>query len=280
MTTQQAASLIDAHAHLQAPQFDADRAAMLGRARAAGVRAIVCSADDEASSRAAVRLAEAEPDVWATVGVHPHEAKDADAGTLERLDALARHPRVVALGEIGLDYHYDHSPRDVQRTVFAKQLEQFTPLSLPFVIHSREAPEDTYAILASWRSGAAAEPTAPGLMHCFGYDVAWAERFLDLGFLLSIPGVVTYPKAEQVQRVAAIVPANRYTVETDCPYLAPQSQRGRRNEPAYLPETVRAIAALRGCSAEAVAAQAAQNTQHLFKLPALDAAGRAGKGSE
>jgi len=266
VNAQRAAPLIDAHAHLQARQFDGDRAAVLQRARAAGVEAIVCSADDEASSRAAITLANAEPDLWATVGVHPHEAKAADTGTLERLRELARSPRVVAIGEIGLDYHYDHSPRDVQRALFAAQLEQLGALGMPVVIHSREAADDTYAILSGWRAHAGGE-RMPGLMHCFGYDAGWAERFLALGFLLSIPGVVTYAKAEQVQRVAATVPADRFTLETDCPYLAPQSHRGRRNEPAYLPETAGAIAALRGCPAEAVAAQAAENTRRLFGLP-------------
>ncbi len=279
MNGQRAAPLIDAHAHLQARQFDGDRAAVLRRARAAGVAAIVCSADDEASSRAAVALAEAEPDVWATVGVHPHEAKDADAGTIARLAELARHPRCVAIGEIGLDYHYDHSPREVQRALFAAQLEQLGALGLPMVIHSREAAEDTLAILSAWRAGADGE-RAPGLMHCFGYDAGWAERFLELGFLLSIPGVVSYPKAEQVQQVAAMVPEERFTVETDCPYLAPQSHRGRRNEPAYLPETVRAIAALRGCAAEAVAARAAENARRLFRLPEPSATANGQRGAQ
>jgi TatD DNase family protein len=279
VNAQRAASVIDAHAHLQARQFDGDRAAVLARARAAGVAAIVCAADDEVSSRAAVALAEVEPDVWATVGVHPHEAKDADAGTIARLAELARHPRVVAIGEIGLDYHYDHSPRAVQRTLFAAQLEQLGALGLPVVIHSREAAEDTFAILSAWRAGAVGEQV-PGLMHCFGYDIDRAERFLELGFLLSLPGVVTYPKAGQIQQVAAMVPEDRFTVETDCPYLAPQSHRGRRNEPAYLPETVRAIAALRGCSAETVATRAAENTRRLFRLPALTATAIAERGAQ
>lgn len=180
---------------------------------------------------------------------------------------MAGHPRVVAIGEIGLDYHYDHSPREAQRALFAAQLDQLEALGLPVVIHSREAADDTFAILASWLAGRAAERTAPGLLHCFGYDAGWAERFLELGFLLSIPGVVTYPKAEQIKQVAAMVPHDRFTVETDCPYLAPQSHRGRRNEPAYLPETVRGVAALRGCSVELVAAQSVANTRALFKLP-------------
>ncbi len=269
--------MIDAHAHLQARQFDAGRAEMFARARAAGIGAIICSADDEASSRAAVALAEAEPDVWATVGIHPHEARTVADGTLERLAATARHPRVVAIGEIGLDYHYDHSPRDVQRAVFEAQLQMVPDLDLPVVIHSRDAAADTYAILLAWRRGAGM--AWPGLLHCFGYDVDWAERFLDLGFYLSIPGTVTYPKAEQVQRVATLIPADRITVETDCPYLAPQSHRGRRNEPSYLPETISTIAALRGASAHELGERAAANTRRLFRLPVLEAAVNAAKGA-
>lgn len=267
MNAQQARPLIDAHAHMQARQFDADRAQVLARARAAGVGAIVCAADDEESSRAAVALAATEPDVWATVGIHPHEARHADAGTIERLGELARKPRVVAIGEIGLDFHYDHSPRDVQRSVFEAQLQIAPALDLPVVIHSREAAADTFAILRAWRRGAGATLERPGLMHCFGYDVEWAERLLDLGFFLSIPGTVTYQKAEQVQRVAAMTPADRLTVETDCPYLAPQSHRGRRNEPAFLPETVGKIAALRGVEAHVLGERAAANTRRLFGLP-------------
>jgi len=268
VNAQQGASLIDAHAHIQARQFDADRQEMLTRARAAGVGAIVCSADDEASSRAAVALAEAQPDVWATVGVHPHEAKRANAGTFARLAELARHPRVVAIGEIGLDYHYDHSPRDVQRAVFETQLGLAASLGLPVVIHSREAAEDTFAVLSAWRRGANVAAAPAGLLHCFAYDTEWAGRFLELGFSLSLPGTVTYPKAESSQLVAAMLPDERFTVETDCPSLAPQSRRGRRNEPAYLPETVAKIAALRGVDAAALGARAAENARQLFRLPA------------
>ena len=265
----------DAHAHVQAPQFDADRAATLDRARAAGIGGIICAGDDVASSTAALALAEREPDVWATAGVHPHEAAAAGDTALDELRALLAAPRCVAVGEIGLDYFYDRSPRPVQREWFARQCALASEIGKPIVVHSRDAAEDTLAILADWVA-AGAVPNPPGLIHCFAYDRAIAERFLALGFLISIPGTVTYPRAETVRAVAAWVPEDRLTVETDSPYLAPQRWRGRRNEPAYLSETVRQIAALRGLDALRLAQMAATNARRLFKLAAApeDAATR------
>lgn len=257
--------LIDAHAHVQARQFDGDREAVLARARAAGVGAIVCSSDDLDSSRNAIALAERNADVWATVGIHPHEASGCDEHALLELEQLAASPRVVAIGEIGIDYYRDLSPRPVQRDAFTRQLELAERTGRPVVIHSRDAAEDTYTILRAW-SGLRANRLHQ--MHCFGYDVTWAERFLELGFMLSIPGTVTYPKAEQVKAVAAMAPDDRLTVETDCPYLTPQSRRGKRNEPGYLAETVSMIASLRGTDPDAIGELSAANARRLFRLDA------------
>ncbi len=267
MSTKQPLPFLDAHAHVQAPQFDADRDIVLARARTAGVGTIVCSADDEASSRAAVALAERDAGVWATIGVHPHEAAHIDTGTFERMYQLGRSERVVAVGEIGLDYFRDLSPRPVQREIFRLGLALAVRLALPIVVHSRDAAEDTFAALQEWRTAApGGGDTAPGVIHCFGYDAAWAERFLQLGFLISIPGTVTYPKALALHEVTKAVPQEMLLVETDCPYLPPQPWRGKRNEPSYLPETVRAVAGLRGVDTADLARTTAENAIRLFEL--------------
>jgi TatD DNase family protein len=255
--------LIDAHAHLQSHEFAPDRDQVLRRAHQAGIQAIVCSSDDVNSSATAVALAEREPSVWATVGVHPHEAATYDERAEARLSALATSARVVAIGEIGLDYYRDRSPRPAQRAAFTRQLALAERLGLPVVIHSREAAEDTYTILCAWNRS---HTGPPGQMHCFGYDVGWAERFLQLGFMISIPGTVTYRNAAATREVARVVPEDRLTVETDCPYLAPQSRRGTRNEPSYLTETIGKIAELRGVAALHLGGVTAGNARRMFGL--------------
>ncbi|MHB8574470.1 MAG: TatD family hydrolase [Dehalococcoidia bacterium] len=279
MTMAKPAPYLDSHCHVQARQFNNDRTAVIDRALSAGVGTLVCASDDEASSRDAIVLATARPEVWATVGIHPHEATTADKGALERLAEIARSPRVVAYGEIGLDYFRDLSPRDVQRDAFARQLELAGSLGLPVVVHSRDAAEDTYTILQTWRAAGLEHARAPGVIHCFGYDAGWSERFLGLGFLISIPGTVTYPKAEQLKQVAASVPDAMLLVETDCPYLTPQPWRGKRNEPAYLVETVREVAALRSADPVAVGIVTANNARRLFGLEVPVAAMQGAKGS-
>jgi TatD DNase family protein len=263
-------SLFDSHVHLQDRSFNADRAAVLARARSAGVRDMVVIGESETSSRASVALATTDPHLWATVGLHPHEARRADSGFDARLQQLARMPRVVAIGEIGLDFHYDRSPRDVQQAVFRRQLNVAAACGLPVVIHSRSALEETLAILAEWsaerRDAGASTPL--GVMHCFGYDVAAMEQFVALGLMLSIPGTVTYPKAEAVRAVAAAVPEEALVIETDAPVLAPQRHRGRRNEPAYLVETAEGVAALRGITRDQLAERTSANARRLFRLPA------------
>jgi TatD DNase family protein len=261
--------LIDCHAHLHDSAFDADRDEVLARSREAGVVSVVTAGTDIATSAAAVALAEYESSVWATVGIHPHEAEASSAADLGRLASLAASDRVVAIGEIGLDYHYDHSPRDAQRQRFEQQLDLAMQLHLPVVIHSREADEDTFAILSAWRRRP--EPyevvSPPGLMHCYSYGPGRAGHYLSLGLLLSLPGIVTYPNASAVRDVATAVDLDYLVVETDCPYLAPQSRRGRRNEPALVKETAERIADLRRTSLDKVCARTSANARRLFRLP-------------
>lgn len=259
----------DTHSHIADRGFDADRAAVLARARAADVASIVVIGDDERGGEAAVRLAATDARLWATVGLHPHDARTADPGFDARLDALARGPRVVAVGEIGLDFHYDRSPRDVQIDLFRRQLAVAAACDLPVVIHSREALRETLAVLGPWCAARdrRSDGSPRGVMHCFGYDLAAALEFIDLGFLISIAGPVTYPRAETTQRVACELPDEALVLETDAPVLSPQAHRGRRNEPAYLVETAAAVARLRGVSLESLATLTTANARRLFRLP-------------
>jgi len=221
------------------------------------------------SSAAAVELAQRESAVWATVGIHPHQARQAQAADLDLLRTLAGSARVVAVGEIGLDFHYDHSPREQQLRVFELQLELADELSLPVVIHSRDADLDTFAILAAWsRRRSDRHSDGPfGVMHCYAYGAERLAAYADMGLFISIPGIVTYPKAEAAQQSAARVDEEVFVLETDCPYLAPQSRRGRRNEPALLRETAERVAALRGVHIEDVAKRSSANARRLYRLP-------------
>lgn len=261
--------LVDSHCHLQDPAFDADRGEMLERARQAGVSACVVVGMDLESSRRAVDLADSHSHLYATVGVHPHNAKYLDARTLSALERLANSPKVVAVGEIGLDHYRRLSPPDVQMDAFRRQLELARRLSQPVVIHSRQADEETYNVLAAYEKQAL--PPWPkdrplGVMHCFSGDLMLALRYIQIGFMVSIPGTCTYPKAERVCAVAGGIPLRWMAVETDAPYLPPQSYRNRRNEPAYLVDTVARIAELRGDSFDNVASGTAVATAWLFGL--------------
>jgi TatD DNase family protein len=259
--------LFDTHVHLQDRSFDADRDVVLQRARAAGVDEMVVVSEGEASSRRAIELVGTDAGLWATVGLHPHHAKRADDGFDGRLMRLAEQPRVVAIGEIGLDFHYDRSPRDVQALLFRRQLAVAAVCALPVVIHSRSALEETLAVVESWSAERMREGAGVplGVMHCFGYDMAAAQRFLDLGFMISIPGTVTYPNADAVRAVAAAVPEEMLLIETDAPVLAPQGHRGRRNEPAYLRETAEAVARVRGVDIQQLANTTSANARRLFQ---------------
>lgn len=253
---------VDSHCHLDDSQFDADRAETIARARAAGVETMMAIGTGEGPPdlEAAIRLADRQEFIYATVGVHPHDASKATDDTFVRMETLLRHSKVRAVGEIGLDYHYDFSPRDVQRAVFERQLALATEADLPVVIHTREAWEDTLAIL---RAAARLAGIMPGIMHCFTGDAAQAREALDLGFHLAFGGVLTFPKADTVREAARITPADRLLLETDCPYLAPVPMRGKRNEPAFLVETARRLAEVRGAPLEEIAARSTANFERL-----------------
>ena len=261
--------LVDSHCHLQDSQFESDRDEVLDHARQAGVSAFVVIGTDLESSRRAVDLADSHSDVYAAVGVHPHDAKDLDDRTLGALERLSDSPKVVAIGEIGLDYYRKLSPPEAQVDAFHRQLDLARRLSLPVVIHSREADGETYDVLASYEERAL--PDWPkdrplGVMHCFAGDLMLALRYIQIGFMISIAGTCTYPKADRVGAVAGGIPLRWMAVETDAPYLPPQPHRGRRNEPAYLPDTVAHIAELRGDSVQTVSERTALATAWLFGL--------------
>jgi len=250
--------LVDSHAHLDFPQFDADRELVIEQAREAGLVAILNVGTDLASSRAAVALAGEHDFIYAAVGVHPHDARTLTPAVLDQLRALARDPKVVAIGEIGLDYYRDLSPRPVQRRAFADQLALAADLGLPVVVHSRQAHDDVLAALREWRGA--------GVLHSYSGGPERLEEVLSLGFSVGISGPVTFPKAGRLRSVAARVPLDRLLVETDCPYLTPVPHRGERNEPAYVRYVVEAVARARGEEPEAVARAAAGNAHRLFGI--------------
>lgn len=254
-------SVIDSHAHVSTPKFDKERAEVLARARSAGLVAIVDVGCDLESSQASAALAAADPMVWASVGVHPHEAKHWDDETPHRLRELSRQERVVAIGEMGLDFHYNHSPPDTQRRVFREQLALAVELDLPAVLHIREAYEESHGILDEQR-----DPKLRGVAHCFTGNAAQATGFVERGFYVSFTGVVTFKKAKDVQDAATVVPLDRLLVETDCPYMSPVPMRGKRCEPAYVVHTARAIAALRGVPEAVVFEAVTANAARLFGL--------------
>ncbi len=254
--------LIDSHCHLDADRFDDDRAAVLERARHAGVRRMVTVGCDEENSRRALGLASTHDDVWATVGVHPHEAASASERFDEVLAKLAASDRCVAIGECGLDYYYDHSPRERQREVFARQIALARRVQKPLVIHVRDAWDECIELLHS--EGAR---ECGGVIHCFSGSLDDAKRSLELGFYLSIPGIVTFKSPGDLPEVVRTAPADRLLVETDSPYLAPMPYRGKRNEPAFVLEVARKVAELRGVELDDVVAQTGKNARALFSLP-------------
>jgi len=251
--------LIDSHAHLDDRAFEKDRAAVIARCFEASIGVVTIGADLR-SSREAVRMAGRHRGIWATVGVHPHDAKKVTADVLSEIESLAA--GAVGIGEIGLDYYRDLSPRDVQRKVFAGQLELAERLDLPVAIHNRESTDDLLAIL---RSHAA---THRGVIHSFLGDRALAEAFLELGFHLGIGGPITFPKNGTLREAVRTIPLDRILLETDCPYLTPVPYRGRRNEPAYVRYVAEAVAEIKGLAVEDVAHQTTENTQRLFGLSA------------
>ena len=263
---------VDSHAHLDGKQFDFDREQVISRARDAGVETILAigNGDGPRTLDCGIQLAGKYEFMYATVGIHPREAElaiDADFAELER---LARRPRVIAWGEIGLDYFYDHSPRDRQQQVFVRQMELAREVKLPIIIHCRpsgnnneDAWEDCLALISRhWASS-----KLGGILHCFTGSWDHAKRALDMGFMISFAGNVTFPKAQPIRDAAKEVPLDRMLIETDCPYLAPVPYRGKRNEPAFVRETARQIGELRGQSTEDIGRQTTSNFHRFFSLP-------------
>ena len=255
-------TLVDSHCHLDM-DFDADRAAVLDRARAAGIGAMVTigASGPFDANRAAVALAAAHEEIQATVGVHPHEAASVTDAVLDAVAELATRPKVVAIGETGLDYHYEHSPREAQRQAFARFIQLARRLGLPIVVHLRHADDDAADILRGERAG-----EIGGVIHCFSSDAAAARRFLDLGMHISFSGIVTFKTAAPLREAARLVPADRLLVETDAPFLAPIPYRGRRNEPTLIVQTAAVLAEVRGETLAQVATATAANARRLFRF--------------
>lgn len=252
-------ALIDSHAHLDDRAFDDDRDAVIARAREAGVRAIVNVAYNEAKWTSTAALCAAHPEIYAVVGIHPHDAQSWSDAVGERLRLALRGPKVVGLGEIGLDFYRDYAPHDLQRAAFLAQLSIARETAMPVVLHSRAAEEEVVATLAEAGIGR-------GVLHSFSGSLATAERALALGLHISLTGPVSYPKAEHQRDLARLIPPDRLLLETDCPYLAPQPRRGKRNEPAYVRFTAEAIAAARDESPETIIATTTANAEELFGL--------------
>ncbi|HZP01108.1 MAG TPA: TatD family hydrolase [Terriglobia bacterium] len=256
--------LVDSHAHLDDPAFDSDREAVINRARSAGLHCLLSVSGGTGPEHLAapIPIAESQDWIYATAGVHPHEAQHFQEAHAEEIRRLTRHSKVIAIGEIGLDYHYDHSPREVQKQVLARQLEIAREARLPVVIHCREAWADLRELVRThWQSSGLG-----GILHCFSGSREDAFTFLDWGFLISFAGNLTYKKAEGLRAVACEIPLGHLLTETDSPYLAPLPHRGKRNEPAFVAEVNRTLAALRSVSAEEMGQIVAQNFSRMFRV--------------
>jgi TatD DNase family protein len=256
--------LFDSHAHVDGPEFDTDRDAVMQRARAAGVRRMVVigAVKDISSAERAVAMAERDPDVWATVATHPHDVKDLTPDWWATHERLARHPRVVAIGETGLDYYYDHSLRDLQQDAFRRFLELAHRVDKPVVCHIRDAHEDARAIL---KEGRAAELGC--VIHCFTGTPDDAREYAAMGCYVSFSGIVTYKTAQGLRDSVPLVPKDRLMIETDCPYLAPVPVRGKRNEPAFVRHTAEVVATCAGLPFEELARITTENACRVYRLP-------------
>lgn len=261
---------VDSHAHLEMQQFEADRGQVLARAQQTGVEAVVAigSGTGPGALDCGIQLAEKYEFIYATIGIHPHEAKLATDRDFAELEQLAKRPKVIAWGEVGLDYYYDHSPREVQRQVFIKQMELARAAKLPVVIHCRPSDdsEDAWEECLAFLQERWAPSGLGGVLHCFTGTWAHAKRALDMGFIISFAGNVTFPKARQIHDAAKEVPLDRVLIETDSPFLAPVPHRGKRNEPAFVKEVARQLGELRGLSTEEVGRQTSRNFYNFFKL--------------
>jgi TatD DNase family protein len=252
--------IIDTHAHLQMKDYNSDRDAVLARAKEAGVDYIINASFDLPSCQQAVKLAEEHENLFASVGIHPHDAKTLDDRAFDALRELAKHPKVVAIGEIGLDYYRDLSPRPLQRAVFERQMSLAHELRLPIIIHNRDSHDDMLAILKNNLKGTI------GVMHCFSGDQDFADQCLEMGLYISFAGPVTYPNAHVLQMVAKNIPDDSFFIETDCPYLSPQFMRGKRNEPSYIKAIAKKIAELRHSTFPEISRISTENAKSLFKI--------------
>lgn len=260
------AALVDTHAHLEHERYRGDRDEVIARAKAAGVWPVIEVASDVKTSWLAIGLLRSYPGLLVTVGIHPHEARTASGSALDRIRDMSRQDGVVAIGEIGLDYHYDFSPRDEQRRAFAAQVGIAQEVGLPIVVHDREAHADTLAILKSEGSR-----QVGGVMHCFSGDADMARSCLDMGFHISVGGTLTFPKSDRLRDIIVQIPLDRLLLETDCPYLSPVPHRGERNEPAYVNHVAAELARVRGVSCGEIAAATSANAARLFRFPVADA---------
>lgn len=257
--------LVDTHAHLDMPEFDRDREQVIARAVESGVTTIITVGIDPKSSRKAVQLAESHPQILATLGIHPHEAAWVTEKDIAGLAEMAKHPRVVAIGEMGLDYYRHRSPRDAQLRVLKWQLELAREVKLPVIIHCRQADSDMLKVLDEWISSEQPAADRPrGVIHCFNGDKQTAAKYLDMGFYIAFGGYIGYPSSLHLQDTIRSIPQDRLLVETDCPFLPPQLYRGKRNEPSYIPITVKVLAETRRVSTDAIALETTQNAHRLF----------------
>lgn len=271
MTNDQQPMFVDSHAHLEGPRFDLDRDEVIARAKENGIQTIVAigTGDGPGTLDCAVKIADKYDFIYATVGIHPHEVKLAAESDFQELEALAKNPKVIAWGEIGLDYFYDHSPRELQQQAFIKQMELAKAAKLPIVIHCRpsdnsdNAWEDCLRLIQEHWSPSG----MGGVLHCFTSTWVHAKRALDMDFMISFAGNVTFPKAQQIRDSAKEVPLDRMFIETDSPFLAPVPHRGKRNEPSFVKETARQLGELRGLTAEEIGRQTSQNFYRFFSLP-------------
>ena len=252
--------LFDTHVHLNDERFDVDREALIAQLQGNGVVLAVNAGTNLQTSQEGIELHQKYPFIYATVGFHPHDAKLVQGNDLQLLAQLAKQEGVVAVGEIGLDYHYDFSPREVQREVFAQQLQVANATGLPYTVHSREAHADTLSIIRE------ANMRTQGEMHCFSGSVQMAEIYLDMGFMISFAGPVTYKNAHNLVEVARYVPVDRILIETDCPYLAPVPMRGKRNQPDFVQYTAQQVANIKGIDFETFCEQTLQNGMKFFAI--------------
>ena len=258
--------MLDSHTHIDMREFDDDLERVLQRARESGVAAVIDIGIDIASSEAAIALAEQHSDVFATVGIHPHDASKVTDAAIGRLEELAKHPRVVAVGETGLDFYRNRSSKESQVESFKRQLEIASKAGLPVVIHSRNANDEVFEILSEWVAGRKSEERPVGVLHCFSGDAELGRKYIDMGFLIAFDGPVTYPKSSATG-VAKEIPLDKILIETDCPFLTPQAHRGKRNEPSYVSYVATKIAEVKGVSYESVADVTSANAIRLFRLP-------------